>query len=177
VICSAGRYDPDLLHVFHDVGEEYTSSKHNMSLTFQFQRLLKIVTFLGLGSTEKAQDPMELLIGGASYTRQLHFLHSFLDLIFALPRDPFFASHAMYSTQASYAAHNDPEFHKHVRMLHCVTTNSSMDTPSALAQYAGQQQPDSILTDHLELFPPTLMLAAQSYKALREKQGYNRRGM
>lgn len=80
-------------------------------------------------------------------------------MIQSLPQDTFYASHNMYSTLNSYQVHNDVEFHKHIRMLNVITTNCA----------TGSGNHDNIMSEHIDLFPPTVMIMANANKMSKEK--------
>lgn len=141
--------------------------------------VLRICVFLGvIPSTATSQQGLALLAGGAPPASELSLLHSLVDLVFALPADAFFASHAQYSSAQSYLVHNDPEFHKHIRLLQCVT-NSAVAAAGALdgGGSAPAHHADSVLSDQMDLFPATLMMTANALRQVKEKQGQGKKNM
>ena len=139
--------------------------------------VLRICVFLGvIPSTASSQQGLALLVGAASPAAELSLLHSLVDLVCALPTDAFFASHAQYSSAQSYLVHNDPEFHKHVRLLQCVS-NSAVAVGAADGGASAAHHADSVLSDQMDLFPATLMMTANALRQVKEKQGQSKKAM
>lgn len=158
------RYDSDLPRAFVDVAVDYADQRANQTLLGQFKRVHRIATFLGLFPVAGV-NTLAIIVGGSAPGPQLSLLHTLLDLIASLPAEPFFASTAAYSGVNSYAAHNDVEFHKHIRLMQCVSLSSAgLETGGS----------ESALTEQIELFPATLMMTAHALSKVKEKQGHKK---
>lgn len=158
------RYDSDLPRAFVDVAVDYADQRANQTILGQFKRVHRIAQFLGLFPVAGV-NTFAIIVGGAAPAPQLSLVHMVVDLIASLPADPFFASTAAYSGVNSYAVHNDVEFHKHIRLMQCVSLSSAgLETGGS----------ENVLTDQLDLFPATLMMTAHALSKVKEKQGHKK---
>ena len=135
-----------------------------------------MLTFLGLFPLScSPTQGMSLLCGGSAPSAQLSLMHCMLDLVASLASDPLLASSNVYSSASSYAPHSDAEFHKHVRLLQCVSNSAGAGVGGGEPGHGNSSgNGDNLLSDQLELFPPTLMMTAHALNKVKEKQGMAR---
>jgi hypothetical protein len=154
------QYDADLLKLCHDLADEYQHTRNQQSVLYQFKKILKACLFIGV-IPPSFSSPLHLLTGTATAAVQLTFFHTLVDLIYALPRDTFYASHSQYHSAPSYAPSADPEHLRHVHLLQHIT-----NTLAGGSTAAGEE---SVMSERMDLYPPTLMMAANANRSAREK--------
>ncbi len=174
------RYDADLPRAFLDLPAEYADQRAMQAMLGHFKRVLRICNFLGvIPASASPQQGLALLSGGAPAALQLRLLHTLVDLIAAVPGEGFFASSRQFSAAPSYAPHVDVEFHKHVRLLHCVSQIGTATAHTSL-EHGGmaltQSANEHLLSEHIELFPPTILMTANALRQVKDKQQVNKRG-